>query len=354
MAPHNTHASMYPPIVNSSSTTSVGRRRRLRNFAVFYGWPSCCNSAELGWDLTKVSTFFQQYDYVVFGGDVPGSSVGLASSSHGDHANTITIIQNIKVGNPQTKVYGYITIGSGSEGRGSKFTIDELQTQINAWCAMGASGIFVDEAGFDYWNPKDRTEMRRRQIAVADISHNLGLSVTFNAWNPVDLTVALPASFSTNHAVNTTITNPDPNNLTIRWQQGDAILYESYIFSSAMEDPKASHAVESYDAYRKHVKDLQTAKSEHGVEIWGCQSTSLDSTQFDQRQWEVMVAAALLDSIDAVAWTTSQYSATGPDNARLPFRDIPPWAKANDGEDTSISISDSLLRHLEETLQKRI
>ncbi|KAJ3214585.1 hypothetical protein HDU67_001450 [Dinochytrium kinnereticum] len=284
---------------------------KLKNFAIYYGWPSCTNSSTLKWNLESVAGFYAQFDYVVFGGDVPGGSIGLASEAHGDHAKTKEIIHRMMMVNPHGKVYGYITIGCGPFGQGSMFTLDQLSRQIDSWSSMGAKGIFVDEAGFDYWLPGEKTEMRMRQVAVARYCHQKGMSVTFNAWNPNDLVDLLSHSQDT----------------AIPWNQSDAILYESYIFSSAEEDPNSSHAAESFRDYRIHLEALQKAKTAFGIDLWGCQTTSQAACTFDPRKWDFMVAAATADGVDAVSWTTSQYSASGPDNAVLPYRPIPDWVE---------------------------
>ncbi|KAI8846373.1 hypothetical protein BC829DRAFT_268494 [Chytridium lagenaria] len=266
---------------------------RLKNFAIYYGWPSCTNSSSLSWNSSAVARFYSQYNAVIFGGDVPGGNVGLEREEHGDHANTKDIIKQIHTLNRSTKVYGYVTIGCGAFGAGSMFTLDQLTTQINLWSLMGAKGIFIDEAGFDFWYPHEQLEMRERQVAVSKFTHGLGMAITFNAWNPGDLVDQLSLS----------------SEYDIPWSKGDAIMYESYIFNAAQEDPHRARMAESFQDYRIHINALQRAKEDYGVEIWGCQTTLKDVSQFKQESWEFLVAAALVDGVDAVSWTTSQYSA---------------------------------------------
>ncbi|KAJ3113835.1 hypothetical protein HDU96_002877 [Phlyctochytrium bullatum] len=319
----STNIAMPPSTANPSPSQAVPTiQRRLKNFAIYYGWPSCTNSATLKWDVTAIARFYSQYDFVVFGGDGPNGTVGLASPSHGDHANTKEILRLMAASGATTKVFGYITIGGGNAGHGPHFSLSQLRGQIAAWAALGARGIFVDEAGFDYWFAGEEVEMRRRQVDVCRHAHSLGLAVAFNAWNPDDVAEIL---------------SHDPEDgLDVPLGPGDALLYESYVFSSTQDNPRAgaggggtvSVRGETFDEYRRHLAALHRARARYGVEIWGCPTTALPADSFDPARWEFLVAAALTDGVDAVAWTTCEYSASGVDNAVLPFRALPAWAEA--------------------------
>ena len=144
----------------------------MKSLAIYYGWPSCTNADLLRHDIARIAEFYAQFDRVVFGD-------GLQDPDHKDNINTRNIIHKALSLNPNMAFYGYLSIGFTKS-----HSLVKLQTQITLWKSMLCAGIFVDEAGFDYWDIKDSATMRSRQIAVLQHAHDLGMCVTFNVWNP--------------------------------------------------------------------------------------------------------------------------------------------------------------------------
>lgn len=114
---------------NNSTSIIVKIPKRL---CIYYGWPSLVQGAN--WNVTAAIQIFSQFDLIVFGD-------GIASSSHGDHANTQTIIQALN--NLGKLTFGYIDLGVTTQN----LSITQMQTTVNNWATMGAQGIMWDDAG---------------------------------------------------------------------------------------------------------------------------------------------------------------------------------------------------------------
>ncbi|KAJ3192894.1 hypothetical protein HK101_005794 [Irineochytrium annulatum] len=269
----------------------------MKNLAIYYGWLSALNSSSLHSSVPLIASHLSQFDHVVLG-------AGLQSPTHPDHGNTVQIISSAVAMKPSMLFWGYVTIGAASG-----VSMDDLRSQIQAWKDVGAGGVFVDEAGFDY--ATDRVQCRRRQIGVAIMAHGLGMPVAYNAWDPDDLVGRLPGY------------NGGEEEGEIPWREGDALLYESYVFTAA-DVPKIGVRVgtETFEQYRTHVGKLTAARERYGVAIWGVPTTRMSSADFVQAEWNFLCHAALVDGFDAVGWGHSQFSASGPENGVLLHREV--------------------------------
>lgn len=137
----------------------------LPHLGIYYGWPSAVNGA--GGNVTTATNTFKQFDVIVF-------ADGIEHATHGDHANTATIMTNLK--NAGKKVFGYVDLGVSTQN----LSIATMKTYVDEWYAMGAYGIFLDDYGFDY----DVT--RARQNTMLDYIHGKGMKVFMNSWNVDD------------------------------------------------------------------------------------------------------------------------------------------------------------------------
>src|SRR5688572_24150669 len=177
--------------------------------AIYYGDPAAVNGS--GGNTTLAADVFNDYDMVIFG-------EGIEQATHAYHATTQTIIQNTQA---TTRVYGYLDLcvqnPNSSLYRCSNFPMAELQSRTDKWKAMGAKGIFLDQAGCDYVVSRDR------QNQIIDYIHAQGLSAFINVWNQDD--AFKPGSLPSPYAG-----YPDcnPNNLTTRLGPNDYTLLESW------------------------------------------------------------------------------------------------------------------------------
>ncbi|MCK5073606.1 MAG: hypothetical protein KAQ98_09290, partial [Bacteriovoracaceae bacterium] len=219
--------------------------------------------------------FLNQYDIVV----MPG---GLENPGHGDHANSAYILKNVK---SSVELFGYIAIGYTNS-----FSIEEIKKKIDLWKRMRVDGIFLDEAGFDYWDSD--AEMRKRQSEAVNHAHKNGLRVFLNAWNPDDLFVKQSD-------------NP------LKVDKNDYALLESYIFSFA--------GPLDFRDYEKKIRGFRHGKDKFGIQLVGLSTTNKSEKYFRQSDFDFMVHTAQVDGLDGVGWGTANFSAT---SSRVVYRKI--------------------------------
>jgi hypothetical protein len=137
---------------------------RPRNILFYYGYPNSFNSAINGWANEKVAQDMAGYDIVVLG-------AGVEDPTHPDYANTEIILPRVRTINPNMKIMGYVT---------SAQSLANFKTKVDRWDALLASGIFIDEAGYDFG--KTRAEFNER----VDYVHSKTWPKTccVNSWNP--------------------------------------------------------------------------------------------------------------------------------------------------------------------------
>jgi len=138
-------------------------RSRPSDLLVYYGWLNAFNSDQNGWNNEKVAQDMAKYDLLVFGD-------GIANPSHGDFANSQIIISRIKTLKPSITIFGYVQ---------TDLALDVFKSKVNEWNAIGAGGIFMDRAGYDFG--KTRSEFNERVVYVHSCTSS---KVVFaNAWN---------------------------------------------------------------------------------------------------------------------------------------------------------------------------
>ncbi|CAF3918781.1 unnamed protein product, partial [Rotaria sordida] len=193
---------------NSSSSLSVNVPKRL---GIYYGWPSLVQGAN--WNLIAAINTFSQFDLIAFGD-------GIASPSHGDHANTQTIIQSLN--NLGKLTFGYVDLGVITQN----LSISQMQTTVNNWLAMGIKGIIYDYG-----------VTRSRQTTMISYCHSLNLAVMMNAWNPDDVMSGSPMLLDSRDIYlleSYLISNGVYQNLTIWKIKADKCLTYSNLFGISM------------------------------------------------------------------------------------------------------------------------
>lgn len=283
------------PLVASAQAASVAGLRPGR-LAIYHGFPSLVNSS--GGDPAAATEVFKVYDIVVLGD-------GLQDPSHPDHANTATLVANLKTPPNATAVYGYIPIGVTT----SNLSYEEIQTRVDAWKGMGTAGIFLDEADYAFG------VSRQRQNEVVDYAHSQGLGVFINAFDPDD--VFSPAV----HPLN-------PEGLSAHLASSDIYLHESFqIILGEFQDP----------AFWASKSDRALAyQSEFGTRMAAVTTVSGGQPGFDSMKFEYAWWSALLYGFDAMGWGELDYSA-GDNN--LPFRPRPDPGDVGSGFTSPVSHS---------------
>jgi hypothetical protein len=104
------------------------------NLLIYYGWINSFNSSVNVWNNEKVAQDMAKYNIIVLGN-------GLADSDHGDYSNTTTVVARIKVLNPNTKIFGYVSVNQ---------SLANFEDEVDEWEVLEVHGIFLDEAGYDH------------------------------------------------------------------------------------------------------------------------------------------------------------------------------------------------------------
>lgn len=147
--------------------------------AIYYGYPSAVNRS--AGDVSRAASVFSQYDAVVLGDGIefldqrPGRRPeGVGAEEHQKAADIIAAVARRS---PATQFFGYICLGDSQS-----LSEPELKARVLLWKQMGVSGIFLDEAGYDW-----KIVTRERQNAAVDAIHKAGLIAFPNAYYPEDL-----------------------------------------------------------------------------------------------------------------------------------------------------------------------
>ncbi|MBN2981720.1 MULTISPECIES: hypothetical protein [Cohnella] len=150
--------------------TSAGVQAKNENgyrLLIYYGIPIEINEAN---DVRKAAEQFAEYDYIVLG-------AGLEEKSHGDHESTAEIIAELRALRPDAAVYGYIDLGVTTDNH----SMSVIRNKTDKWKAIGADGIFFDDAGYDYGVSRDRLNQ------AVDYVHKQSMKAFLNAWKPDDI-----------------------------------------------------------------------------------------------------------------------------------------------------------------------
>ena len=160
------------------------RPRVPARLAIYYGYPSLVNGSR--GDVEKSADVFSGYDVVVLGDGLEFSDRKPGRHPEGDpaeHQKALQIIATTRRNSPRARFYGYVCLGEiRSPGGEQVLSPAEIKERVALWKSMGVSGIFLDEAGYD-WRIVDR---ERQNFAVESI-HAQGLSAFANAFYPEDL-----------------------------------------------------------------------------------------------------------------------------------------------------------------------
>jgi hypothetical protein len=253
---------------------------RPKDLLIFYGWPSCFNSAINGWDKWKVSMDMARYELIVFG-------AGIEDPNHGDHNNTQNIIDYIKSINPNTNIFGYVT---------SNQSYNDFKSKVDKWSNMGIHGIFMDESGYDFG--KTREEFNDR----VDYVHTVDLIAFANAWNTDHILGTSDDASYPNSSFNS---NLDESNLTVN----DWILMESFPINTAAFTSSTPDGYESKVEWASRGLKLLSLRSTYGVNFAGSCVIQDDHTN-EQELFDFGFISALMWSLGAFGSSDHYYGAS--------------------------------------------
>jgi hypothetical protein len=253
-----------------------------KRLAIYYGIPSLVNGA--AGDTGRATAAFAEYDLVVFGDGLEFEDVVPARKPAGagplEYARTKTIVARLTTSPRKTAVFGYIDLG-----RSQQLAIDEIKARVLRWKAVGASGIFYDEAGADFGVD------RARQNAAVEATHAAGLRVVLNAFNPDDV-------FATGS-----------DGVKPRLGRGDAYLLESFaVRDGSAEDPRG---------WNNRLERAKRGAAATGAAIW---ATTTTDGRFEPDLMTHAWRAAVQFGVEAFSWGEPSFGSV---DSRLPFRPRP-------------------------------
>lgn len=252
--------------------------------AIYYGYPSLVNGAN--GDVARAVATFSQYDVLVLGDGLEFDDVqpGRRPAGPGleEHNKTKELIAALKRASTPVQVFGYVDLGNSQH-----LVLSELKHRMDLWEKMGASGIFLDEAGFDYG------VTRSRQNEILNYIHRLGLQAMVNAFHPEDIAgdriVPLNAAGGGN-----------PNGEHSQMGATDMLLIESFQIregeydSSELLKHRILQALESRRRSKTRIFAVTTSKA-----------AVLNQQQFDYAWWN-----AVLWQLDGFGWGETNFSSS--------------------------------------------
>ena len=162
--------------------------------AIFYGpSPWLVRDCQPTDPVGCAAAAFGQFAHVVL-------NSGFEEVDHPAHARVTALVQEVRAVAPATEVWGYVSLVGGPVTRGGVrpvlHTVDDIRARAAAWKAMGATGIFLDEA--DLCRPardrcpkdasgKEFEVSRGRQAAAVGAIHDLGMPVFANGFAVPDV-----------------------------------------------------------------------------------------------------------------------------------------------------------------------
>jgi len=281
---------------------------RPKNLLIYYGWLNSFNSADNGWNNENVAQSMSKYNVLVLGD-------GVQNPSHGDYVNSTIIINRIKEINPATLIFGYVTVNQ---------TLSDFTIKVGQWNDLEVSGIFMDEAGYDYG--KTRVELNSR----IDVAHNQEISNTcfINSWN-IDHIVGIDEDTS---YPNTTF---NPGLVDSNLYADDWYLLESFAVNTDAYTTNNGYTNKS-DWYTRGNKAIEKRK-EYGLNLASVGIIN-DVNASGQDLFDFSYRSALAYSLNANGTSYSNYGAS---TATTKYWDRPKPYHFTREEDFSVIIDGS-------------
>lgn len=281
----------------------------MENICMFYGYPNAVNSY---WDTSASARFYSKFHGVVFGDK-------MGEPDHVANADTVEIIRLTKILNPTIKIFGYVPIGLDPAWQDSSLPIEEIRTRIDNWKNSGATHIFLDEFGYDYYVD------RKRQNDCILHSRSLGMPVVANSWSA-------DYCFSNKNIVLPWINNfeGNPTELPCLLGPDDYVLFENVLYKFHHTPGEGSYAdPEQWVNDNQRIIDMyeytQTPRDEYDgksyYETYKTKGFALDSIiQPDQKMYSESYLVALAAGMHAHSASVAFWGAA---NSTYPTYNVP-------------------------------
>jgi hypothetical protein len=269
---------------NANATVFAHRCSRFASaplrLAIYYGYPSLVNKAR--GDAARAVASFADYDIVVLGDGLEVDGVqGARGAGREEHAFTIRLIDRLQVVGRAPEVLGYIDLG-----RTQHLTLREITGRLAAWARMGAAGVLLDEAGYDFG------VTRERQNAAVETAHAFGLAVCLNAFDPNDV-------FSTTPVPLNEAGGGNPRGLAPVISARDAVLIESFAFRHS--------TAENFELLRARTGSALAGRARFGTRVLAISTGARCDGDANRAHHGWWTAAVL--GLDAYGWGEPAYSA---------------------------------------------
>ena len=261
--------------------------------AIYYGYPSLINGAN--GDAEKAALTFSGYDVIVLGDGLEFPERKGGRYPEGDaieHQRARQIIAEVRKRRPETRFFGYVCLGEipGRQTLDSALTTSELEERIRLWKQLAITGIFLDEAGYDY-----KAVTRKRQNFAVQTAHDLGLSAFMNAYF-LDHLFRLE-----NDLAFATGGDKNPERLAPRLDRRDLFLLESF---------QVKHGVyEKAEEWQARLKQALEYRRRFGTQIF-VTTTTTEQDQFSTEKFNFVWWTASIYGLDGVSWGEPDFSAS--------------------------------------------
>jgi hypothetical protein len=249
--------------------------------AIYYGYPSLVNGSS--GNIEQAAKVFGGYEVVVLGDGIEFPDRQPGRHPEGDpaeHQKSEQIISMTRLQSPRTHFYGYICLGDIGA---SHLSHEEIELRIRLWKGMGVSGIFLDEAGYD-WPVVDR----ERQNRVVRYIHEQNLSVFANAFYPEDL-------FSSEN-----LRGKNPGRLPSLLDQRDILLLESFQIKAG--------DYEDVSEWQQRLKPALDARAQHKTRVFATTTPAAEQA-FNPKQFNYAWWSAWLYDLDGFSWGEPNFAA---------------------------------------------
>jgi hypothetical protein len=266
--------------------------------AIYYGYPSLVNGAN--GDITRAVAHLSHYDVIVLGDGLEFDTADNGHAGPAEHAFTRRLVQQLAHTPRQPAIFGYVDLG-----RTQALTPAEMVDRVDRWGAMGVSGVFLDEAGYDFG------VTRERQNHAVLAARARGLRVCLNAYRPEDVfgdeRVPINAAGGGNPAGQRSL-------LSAR----DAILLESFAVGGGVMEPA--------DPLARRVRAALAGRRRFGTRVFAI-ATGGEDVELAQYGWR----AASSFGLDGYGWSEPGYGAA---TSQLRWIAPPETALATHGKDS--------------------
>lgn len=287
-------------LLESSSLGSNSKNAKpMKQMLLYYG-----NPIELNDSMTveKAAKIYSKYDMIVF-------NANIEEPNHAYHDNTKSIVARVKELNPTVEVFGYIH-SHDPELRDTAssqpfLTIPEVDAKCKKWRDLiGATGIFLDAFGYDYW------VTRTRQNELLDTVHSNGMNAITNSWM-VDYVFS-----KENYSFNNGLIQTNPSNVQINLGPNDYYLFENHIYrrsyyTDGIQESNDSDRVHQAVYYHYEPQDEYGGKSYY--EHFGTRTISLNGLQepnirfFNEAYLIALATGCEVFSMSGAGWSNKDY-----------------------------------------------